>query len=118
MESYRELEVWKKAINLVVEIYNATKTFPKEEVYVLSSQIHKASISISANIAEGWGRGTKKEYLQFLKISRGSLMELETHLILSQKLKYTTQEHAENLLNKTQEIGKMLNGLINSLERK
>ena len=118
MESYRELEVWKKAVSLVVEVYRVTKSFPREELYALTSQMQRASISIPANIAEGWGRGTKKEYIQFLKIARGSLLELETHLIISQKLNYITQRDLEVLLMKTQEVGKMLNGLINSLERK
>ncbi len=115
MESYQELNVWKKAVSLVVEVYRLTKNFPREELYALSSQIQKASISIPANIAEGWG--TKKEYIQFLKIARGSLLELETHLIISQKLNYITQKDLEVLLMKTQEVGKMLNGLINSLGR-
>lgn len=84
----------------------------------MTSQIQRAVSSIPANIAEGWGRGSKREYIQFLKISRGSLFELETHLFLSRELNYLTQKDLEALLLKTEEAGRMLNGLITSLEKK
>ena len=115
MKSYQELEVWKKAVDFVVEVYRIIKSFPKVELYSLVSQIQGSSVSIPENIAEGWGRNTKKEYIQFLKIGRGSLFELETHLIISQKLNYINQKNLEDLMLRTQEIGKMLNGLIKSL---
>ncbi|MHB8918536.1 MAG: four helix bundle protein, partial [Desulfocucumaceae bacterium] len=88
MESYKELEVWQKAITLVIELYKLTKCFPQEERYGLISQIQRAGVSVPANIAEGWGRGSTKEYIQYLRVSRGSLAELETHLIIAQKLNY------------------------------
>jgi len=83
IESFKDLIVWQKGIELVNEIYKVTKHFPKEELYGLTSQIRRAAISIPANIAEGWGRGTTKNYIQFLEISRGSLYELETLIIIS-----------------------------------
>lgn len=86
MESYKELVVWQKAIELVTDIYEVTKSFPQEERYGLIAQIQRAAISVPANIAEGWGRGSTKEYL--LRVSRGSLAELETHLIISYKLDF------------------------------
>lgn len=117
VSSYQELEVWKKAIKLVTEIYKETQNFPKEEIYALTSQIRKAAISVPANIAEGWGRNMTKEYIQFLRISRGSLIELETHLIISNNLNYITNQSLEIILKRTQEVNKMLNAMINSLSQ-
>lgn len=85
MKNYKELEVWQKAINLVIDLYKITESFPHGERCGLISQIQRAGVSIPANIAEGWGRGSTKEYIQYLRISRGSLAELETHLIIAQK---------------------------------
>jgi len=118
MKSYRDLTVWQKAITLARVVYHATQTFPGKELYGLTSQIRNAASSIPANIAEGWGRGSRKEYVQFLKISRGSLYELETHLFLSRELDYLSKRALEDLLVKTGEVGKMLNALITSLEKK
>lgn len=80
MENYKDLRVWQKAIDLVVTVYQLTKKFPQEERYALTSQIQRAVTSIPANIAEGWGRASTKEYIYHLTVARGSLMELETHL--------------------------------------
>jgi len=85
VESFKDLFVWQKGIELVNDIYKLTKQFPKDEVYGLTSQIRRAAISIPANIAEGCGRGTTKNYIQFLEISRGSLLELETLIIIAKK---------------------------------
>jgi four helix bundle protein len=115
MKSYKELEVWQKAVKLAVEIYRITQTFPKEELYGLTSQIRRASTSVSANIAEGWGRGSTKEYIQFLLIARGSLMELETHLIIAQELNYLNQQQLEKMQAEIESMGMMLNRLIQSL---
>ncbi len=84
--SHKDLDVWKKAVPLVVDLYKLTKGFPPDERFGLTAQIRRASTSIPANIAEGWGRGSTKEYIQFLKIARGSLTELDTHLIVSGEL--------------------------------
>jgi len=118
MESYQELEVWKKAIELVTDIYRITKTFPNEEIYALTSQVRRAAISVPANIAEGWGRNMTKEYIQFLRIARGSLLEVETHLIVSRNLQYLNDQPFGIILQKIQEINKMLNSLINSLSKR
>ena len=85
VESFKDLFVWQKGIELVNDIYKLTKQFPEDEVYGLTSQIRRAAISIPANIAEGCGRGTTKNYIQFLEISRGSLLELETLIIIAKK---------------------------------
>jgi four helix bundle protein len=117
MESFKELEVWQKAINLVVDVYQLTKALPPEEKYGLAAQMQRAAISIPSNIAEGWGRGSTKEYIQFLLIARGSLMELDTHLIISQRMRYFSPENKSLKKGEKdlEEIGKMLNGLIKSL---
>ena len=115
MKSYKELDVWQKAVNLAIEVYQATHHFPDAERFGLTAQIRRAATSVPANIAEGWGRGSTKEYIQFLLIARGSLMELETHMIITQKLRYLSQEQLGAIQKEVEEIGKMLNGLIQSL---
>ncbi|WP_107668030.1 four helix bundle protein [Cyanothece sp. BG0011] len=118
MESYKELRVWQKGIDLVTEVYQVTKKFPQEEIYGLISQIQRAVNSIPANIAEGWGRGATKEYIYHLRIARGSLMELETHLIVSQRLSYLEQTQLIQLQQEITSIGRMLNALIKTLQAK
>ena len=88
MLSYKELEVWQKSIDLTTKIYEVTKSFPNEEKYSLTSQIRRCTVSIPSNIAEGWGRGGRKEYIPFLYISRGSVTELETQLLIALKLDF------------------------------
>ena len=88
LKSYRELLVWQKATDFAVECYRFSASFPKAETYGLTSQIRRAAVSIRANIAEGSGRGSRKEYVQFLLIAQGSLKELETHIIIAEKLGY------------------------------
>jgi len=118
MQSYKELEVWQKSIELTIEIYTITKSFPTEEKYTLVSQLRRSAISIPSNIAEGWGRGSTKEYIHFLLISRASLMELETQIIISSKLNYITEQQHNCLEEKIKSILMMLNKLITSLKRK
>ena len=115
MKSYKELGVWQKSIDLVEQVYQVTSAFPLEEKYGLSSQSQRAATSIPANIAEGWARGTTKENIQFLKVARGSLMELETHLIVANRLKFLPEQKVQSLVGAIAEIGRMLNGLIKSL---
>ncbi|GAB4440096.1 MAG: four helix bundle protein [Anaerolineae bacterium] len=117
MKSYQDLKVWQKAVETVTEIYRMTKGFPKEEMYGLVSQMRRSAVSVPSNIAEGWGRGNTKEYIRFLTIARGSLLELETQLIISEKLGYLRPEKHIVLMNQTGEIGRMLNGLIASLSK-
>ncbi len=118
LTSYKDLEVWQKSIDLVVAVYAVNKTFPKEEIYSLTSQIRRAAVSISANIAEGQVRSSTKDFLRFINISYGSAAELETHFIISEKLGYITSDKLQLLLADVARIGKMLNGLRNKLEQR
>lgn len=111
---FRQLIVWQKAMEMVTEIYKATRSFPKEEIYGLTSQIRRSAVSIPSNIAEGQGRNTKGEFLQFLGIAKGSLCEIETQILIAKNLEYlSTTDAFEDRIN---EIGRLLNGLINSLK--
>ena len=111
--SFKDLIVWQKSYKLVLEIYKMTKGFPKTEIYGLSQQMRKASVSISSNIAEGYGRKHKAEYKQFLSIAYGSLLELETQYSLAVDLKYVGKcEFIENLLK---EVGAMLYRMLNPI---
>ena len=115
-KSYKELIVWQKSMLLVKEIYMLTATFPEAEKFGLTSQMNRASVSIPSNIAEGWGRLSRKSYIQFLRIARGSLFELETQLLITKELNYIKDcEKQEELIT---EISKMLNSLIKKLEEK
>jgi len=118
IRSYRELEVWQKAMNLVVDCYRLASQFPKTEVYGLASQLQRAVVSVPANIAEGQGRSHTKEFLNHLSIGYGSLMEVETHLQIARRLHYLDDSTLDAMLEKTGELGRMLNGLIQSLTRK
>ena len=113
--SYRDLEVWKISIDLVTAIYLATKRFPREELYALSSQLRRAAISVPSNIAEGQGRITRREFRQFLGQARGSLMEVETQLLIASKLNYLDGEVLKSLLATCGRIKQMLYRLMNSL---
>jgi four helix bundle protein len=115
VESYKELKVWQEGVKLVEEIYELTRSFPPKEQYSLTSQIQRAAVSIPTNIAEGWGRGKTGEYVQFLRIARGSLMELETQLIISQRLNYIDQNTLSQFEENIEKIGKMINALIKNL---
>jgi len=117
-QSYQDLRVWGEAMNLAQMSYQITKTFPKEEMYGMISQIRRAAASVPANIAEGYGRENRGEYIQFLKIAQGSLKELETHLILSARVELTTQQQISPLLKQSETVGKMLRSLIRSLQNK
>jgi four helix bundle protein len=116
--SYQDLIVWQKAVQLVTDIYSLTKKFPADERFGIISQLNRASISIPTNIAEGWGRETSKNYLQFLRTSRGSVMEVQTLLIISKNLGFVSQSEFESLSAKVEEVGKILQGLIKSVREK
>ena len=116
LKSYRDLLVWEKGIGLVVIANRATTGLPKSETYGLISQIRRAATSIPANIAEGYGRGSRKEYLQFLMVAQGSLKELETRFIVSEKLAYLTAAQKDRLLSQTDELGRMSGSLIRKLK--
>jgi four helix bundle protein len=116
IKCYRDLLVWQKAMDLVVECYRFVSTLPKNETYGLISQVQRAAVSVPANIAEGHGRDHLGDYLRHLSVANGSLMELETHLLLVGRLGYRPAEDAEPLLNQCSEVGKMLAGLTKSLK--
>jgi four helix bundle protein len=111
LRSYKDLLVWQKSMELNKLIYRHTAKFPKEEMFGLTSQMRRAAISISSNIAEGQARNSTGEFIQFLGIAKGSLAELETQIMLSHELKYFSKENSEALLSLTEEISKMLHGL-------
>jgi four helix bundle protein len=113
--TYADLEVWRAAMDLVERIYTVTKRFPKEEMYGLTSQLRRASVSVPSNIAEGKGRFSDKELTQFLSHARGSLFEIDTQLQLAQRLGYVAREHCEAIRYETVRVGQMLNGLIRSV---
>ena len=113
--SYRNLEVWQKAMDLVVKCYQIAKSFPKSEIYGLTSQLQRAAVSIPSNIAEGRERQYKKEFIQHLSIAYGSLAELETHILIAERLNYLDTNKVKQVLDKTAEVGRMLNGLRKSL---
>ena len=115
MTSHKDLNVWQKAIDLVVLIYQITKSFPKEELYALTNQMRRCASSIPANIAEGSGRRNIGEFRQFLHIALGSAAELETYLVISEKLGYLTNDAKEDATNLLNEIMRMLVGLIRKL---
>ena len=115
MKNYKELIVWNRAVALAVQVCRVTKGFPPDERFALNAQIRRAATSVPANIAEGWGRGTTKEYIQYRLIARGSLMEVETHAVIAHQLQYLTKPQIESVQQQIEEIGKMLNGLIQAL---
>jgi four helix bundle protein len=117
INSYKDLTVWQKSIELVLCIYTLTEDFPKQEQYGLMSQMRRASVSIPSNIAEGSKRGSRKDYKKFIRNSFGSGAELETQLILAQKLDFCTNRDLENTQELLDSIMKMLNSLIKSLEK-
>ncbi len=118
MKSYKELDLWIKSKALVIVIYKVTKLFPKEEMFGLVSQIRRASVSAVANIAEGHGRNTAKETIYFLHITRGSLYEVESLIILSNELEFIDHEKFNELSLMITDCIKMSNGLINYFEKK
>ena len=116
MANFKELLIWQKSIDFVTDIYRETELFPKSEIYGLISQIRRAAVSIPSNIAEGNSRRSKPDYLQFLKIARGSCAEIETQLTICKNLNLLNEESYLKLNQGIIEITKMLNGLINSLQ--
>lgn len=109
---YKQLKVWQKAMDLTMEIYRLVKFLPREETYALSDQLRRAVLSITSNIAEGHGRGTDKDFVKFLWIARGSLLEVETQLIICNRLSLINVEESGFAQSLIVEVGKMLNALI------
>jgi four helix bundle protein len=115
-QSYRELMAWQKAMDFVMDVYGATKLFPRDETYGLASQLRRAAVLIPSNIAEGQARFSAQEFHYFLGRARGSLVEVETQLMIAQNLSYITLEHGKKMLDKAGELGRILNGLIGSIK--
>ena len=116
-QSYRELVVWQRSMDLVTATYRMTQGFPRDEIYGLTSQIRRSAVSVPSNIAEGQGRRTPAEFQQFLGQARGSLLELETQILIARNLNYLTEEQAGSLLSAAAEVGRTLNGLLSSIKR-
>jgi four helix bundle protein len=116
--SYQDLLAWQKAMELITEVYRETLGFPPEELYGLTSQMRRAAVSIASNIAEGQGRITKGEFIQFLGHARGSLLELETQVLVAKNLQYLDEPSLEILLGLTGEVGRLPNGLLSSIKRR
>ena len=112
---YKDLVVWQKAIDMTVQVYQLSEKFPPQERYALTSQITRAAASVPANIAEGSGRGSVKDYAHFLSITRGSLMETETFLLLAVRLNYISEADVRAIFSLTDEIARMLNSLRSKL---
>jgi four helix bundle protein len=117
VRSYRGLRVWNEAMALAEGCYRLTREFPKDELYGMTSQIRRAAASIPANIAEAYGRETRGEYIQFLRVAQGSLKELETHLLLSQRVQLATETAFGPALDQCETVGKILRALIRSLQK-
>lgn len=117
VKSYKELLVWQKGIQIVLKVYKLTNSFPKDEIYALTSQLKRASVSIPSNIAEGFGRQTDKSFNHFLNISRGSLNEIETQLIIAKELGFIQDKNLYNdLLFLIEEESKMINAFTKNLK--
>ena len=115
VRSYKDLIVWQKSMDLVELVYQATKGFPREELYGLTNQIRRASVSIPSNIAEGQARNSTAEFRNFLSIARGSLAEVETQLLIAERLNYLDSEKLREILAVQIEVNKMTNALMNKL---
>lgn len=117
-DGFEQFEVWQKAIDLAVSIYKTTDAFPKTEIYSLTNQMRRASSSVSANIAEGYGRHGAKEKLQFYKIANGSLLEVKSFCYLAQRLGFLTDKELQKLLSEFTTLQMLLNALIKSIREK
>jgi four helix bundle protein len=118
IQSYRDLDVWNTAMDLAASCYGATSRFPREEMFGLTSQIRRAASSVPANIAEGHGRNSTRDYLRHLSIARGSLLELETHILLAVRVSRMEPPDSKPLLELAERVSRMLSNLKTSLERR
>ena len=118
MSNFRNLLIWQKSMSLTTKIYNATKKFPKEEIFALTSQIRRSSVSIPSNIAEGFGRESSKEYLRFLNIAIGSLFELQTQLEIAKNIDYLIEDEFNTLYEDSREIERMLVSFMNKIKER
>jgi len=116
MKDFKELKVWAKAHELTVAIYSLTRTFPKDEIYGLTSQVRRSAASIGANIAEGCGRRSDGEFSRFLQIARGSASETEYHLLLARDLRFLSESEYESMVRKIVEVQRMLTSLVQRVQ--
>lgn len=117
IKSYKDLLIWQKGIKIVTLVYRLVKSFPQEELYTLTSQLKRASVSIPSNIAEGYGRNTDKSFSHFLDISRGSLLEIETQILIAKELGFVIDEILfKEILNQIEEESKMINAFSKTLK--
>ena len=117
VRSYRELIVWQKVMDLAESVYRLTCDFPRQETYGLTSQVRRSAVSIASNIAEGQGRSSTRDFLNFLSIARGSLCEMETQVLLAERMGYGKAHDGSGLLKQAAEVGRLINGLCNALSR-
>ena len=117
VRSYKDLVAWQKSMDLVTAVYRASQGFPKEEIFGLVSQIRRSAVSVPSNIAEGHARTSRKEFQYFLSNARGSLAELETQLTIAHQLAYIDETGINQLLDRLEEVGRILNGLLTALKR-
>jgi four helix bundle protein len=115
IKSYRDLLVWRQAVDLAASVYRCTRTWPKDELYGLTSQARRAATSVAANIAEGYGRENRGSYVQFLKVAQGSLKELETHVLIAQRIEIARDADVEAVLQQCESVGKLLRALMRKL---
>jgi len=115
VESYRDLKVWQRAIAMTLEVYRATADFPRDELFGLTSQLRRASVSVASNIAEGYGRSSRGEYKQFLGMARGSNLEVQTQIVIATELRFGSLKHLKEADVLSNEVAKMLNTLLGKL---
>jgi S23 ribosomal protein. len=118
IESYKDLEAWRLAVQATKAVYRLSERFPTEERFGLISQIRRASVSIPSNIAEGWGRQSTQDYVRFLRMARGSIFEVETQIVLARELGFVADEQTTEADSILKDAGRVLAGLIRSIERK
>ncbi len=115
---YKDLIAWQKAMDLVSVLYDATEAFPKHEIYSLTNQMRRAAVSVPSNIAEGQAHYSNREFRHFLRHSRGLLAELETQVLIAQRRNYLSESQAADLISRSNEVGRILSGLLNSLQER
>ena len=115
--SVRDLVAWQQAMDMVEMVYRLTAKFPREEIYGLTSQARRAAVSVASNIAEGQGRNSQKEFVQFLGIAHGSLVELETQVLIGRRLRYVEEEPTVDLLKQVERVRRLVNGLMQSFQK-
>ncbi|MEL6615029.1 MAG: four helix bundle protein [Bacteroidota bacterium] len=117
IQSFEDLRVWQEAVALCERVYAVTRSFPDDERFGLTSQLRRATVSVSSNIAEGWGRGSRSDYARFLRIARGSLFEVKTQLVIAERVGFLTPKASGEAQRHVDQVRRMLHGLVRSLER-